>query len=836
VKSAARPENEVARLASLRAAKLLDTAAEREYDDVVTLAAKICGTPIALVSLVDDQRQWFKARVGLDATETPRDVAFCAHAILEDEVFIVGDAQQDDRFFDNTLVTSGPHVRFYAGAQLRAPDGNALGTLCVIDRVPRSLDAEQRAALEALARQVTSLISLRSQADELRDANRRLAKAARDLAQSEERFRLLVEQSTEMIIRYAPDGKRLYVSPASRELLGYEPEEMLGQIGFEIVHPDDAPAVMAAYARALGGENLVSVAPYRSRRKDGRYGWFETSVRVVRDEAGAVLEMQATTRDVSARKRSERLLEAQHTMTRVLAESDALEQATPLVVETMCRAAGCDAGVIWEVDTPEGLLRCAGVGGLHAADAADLRARTQDTKIAYGEGPLGRVWATATASWGTTAETDGEPPRSPLATTRELRAVFALPLLVSGAVVGLVEIFGRTAQSTNKDVRATVEALCTQIGSFLVRLRARELEHRLVRVLETTSDFVGIADGRGRSIYLNRAGRRLLEIPEAAPITDYRLEEYQPEWANTFLKEVVVPRAMRDGTWSGEFSYRTTSGREIPVSQVTIAERRARGTIAFFASVARDITEMKKVEKLKSEFVSTVSHELRTPLTSIRGALGLLEGGVVGDLSAEAREVVQIARSNSERLIRLINDLLDLEKIEAGRLELRLGEVSSREIVREALSGMKAVADGAAVRLERDVTAEATLRADLDRVVQVLVNLLSNAVKFSPRDSTVLLRTVPRDGRFRFEVVDHGPGIPEALRGKLFRKFQQLDGSDSRAKGGTGLGLSISKAIVEQMGGTIGLDSVVGQGTTFWFELPAAAVSANARASSNPPG
>jgi PAS domain S-box-containing protein len=466
------------------------------------------------------------------------------------------------------------------------------------------------------------------------------------------------------------------------------------------------------------------------------------------------------------------------------------------------------------------LLRCAGAGGILRADATALRGKNHDLKIAYGDGTLGRVWATATPSWGNAPGEDDDLPRAPKSSPGDLESVFAVPLVVDGAVVGVVEIFGRSVQATNRDVRVTVEALATQIGSFLVRLHAREHEQRLVRVLETTSDMVGITDGRGRAIYLNKAGRRLLEIPDAAPVADYSVEEYQPAWANQLLVEEVIPTAMRAGTWSGEFSYLSASGREIPVSQVTIAERRARGTVAFFASVARDITELKKVEKLKSEFVSTVSHELRTPLTSIRGALGLLEGGVVGSLPEGAREVVQIARSNCERLIRLINDLLDLEKIEAGRLELRLRDVRSSDVVREALAAVEGVAEAAAVTLESDVQGNALLRADPDRVVQVVINLLSNAVKFSPPGTTVLVRTERRETRLRVEVIDHGPGIPEAQWGMLFRKFQQIDASDTRAKGGTGLGLSISKAIVEQHGGTIGLTSAVGHGSTFWFELP----------------
>ncbi len=159
--SAPLPADEKERLDELRQYKILDTLAESEYDDLVYLASKICGTPIALVSLVDQDRQYFKARVGLEVSETPRDVAFCAHAILKPELMVVNDAKADERFADNPLVKSDPNIRFYAGTPLITPAGHAMGTLCVIDRVPRTLDKAQRESLLALGRQVEALLSLR---------------------------------------------------------------------------------------------------------------------------------------------------------------------------------------------------------------------------------------------------------------------------------------------------------------------------------------------------------------------------------------------------------------------------------------------------------------------------------------------------------------------------------------------------------------------------------------------------------------------------------------------------------------------------------------------------
>lgn len=222
-----------------------------------------------------------------------------------------------------------------------------------------------------------------------------------------------------------------------------------------------------------------------------------------------------------------------------------------------------------------------------------------------------------------------------------------------------------------------------------------------------------------------------------------------------------------------------------------------------------------------SEFTSTLSHELRTPLTSISGALRLIEAGRAGELSPQASSLVNIAYSESERLIRLVNDILDLGKIEEGKFELKLAEVAVPDLIAPAVNAVQGLINERSIKLEQQILSDAILRCDPDRIVQTLVNFLSNAIKFSPDHCSVIIKISNVSNSItKFEIIDFGCGIPGDQIPKLFARFQQVDSSNNREKTGSGLGLAISKSIIEQHGGRIGVHSKPESGSTFWFELP----------------
>ena len=290
------------------------------------------------------------------------------------------------------------------------------------------------------------------------------------------------------------------------------------------------------------------------------------------------------------------------------------------------------------------------------------------------------------------------------------------------------------------------------------------------------------------------------------------LAHHKAQLAQTLLSRV--------DHFTTEIRLRHKHGHVIPVLLRGHIQRDAQGMAQRISGTIMDLTERKRVEQMKNDFVSTVSHELRTPLTSISGALGLIVGGALGEAPAAMRQMLEIAHRNSLRLGHLINDLLDMEKIAAGKMAFELREHSVGRLLEEALASNQALFDQHGVRCTLRHPTDALVWVDALRLQQVLGNFLSNAVKFTPEGGEVSLHSSLHGSRVRISVTDQGPGIPEAFRARVFEKFAQADASDSRQKSGTGLGLAITKELIERMGGTVGFDCRAGEGTTFWCELP----------------
>lgn len=396
--------------------------------------------------------------------------------------------------------------------------------------------------------------------------------------------------------------------------------------------------------------------------------------------------------------------------------------------------------------------------------------------------------------------------------------VFQDIFLIQGIALSVREMQHSAANTAR--LERTNELVEKAVADATEKLIEGEIElHRLAAVVQQSGDAIVSMSMDGTVRSWNHGAERLYQYT-AEEMIGYL---YNPPLPDALKKEhnALLKRIRKGETVeSVETLVYRKDGSLVDVSLTVSPIRGADNQINAFAAVARDITQKKIAEKRISEFYSVISHELRTPLTSIRGALALISAGIVEPGSTESNELIDIAQNSTSRLIRLINDILDLRKIEAGKFELNLVEISSKDLVELAVSSMQGFAEEKKVFLTTGVPIDYQVEVDQDRLTQVLTNLISNALKYAPEGTTVDVAAVMVNHSMRFMVTDTGPGIPLEYQGKLFGKFEQVDASDSRAKEGSGLGLAISKAIIEQHGGTISFESLPGIKTVFQFEVP----------------
>jgi len=398
------------------------------------------------------------------------------------------------------------------------------------------------------------------------------------------------------------------------------------------------------------------------------------------------------------------------------------------------------------------------------------------------------------------------------------------------------EVLGRRKDGIEVPIEVGLNPIHTREGllvlGVIVDITERRHAEEMFRLAVEASPSAMVMIDRNRvMVMVNTEVERLFgfrrEELVGKPVDAVVPERYRPECRQLLEDFMANPQARRIGGGRDLFGQRK-DGTEFPV-EVGLNPIRL-GEEVLILSVIVDISERERAERLKDEFVSTVSHELRTPLTSISASLGLLVGSADANLPPAAKRLITIAQSNSQRLVRLINDILDIEKIESGEVVFDLKPVEVRSLVEQAVEVNRALAASSGVKLRLEPSADCEVRADPDRLTQVITNLLSNAIKYSPQDAEVAVAIEDRGDRVRMTVRDHGPGIPQSFRSRIFEKFAQADAPNGRQKGGTGLGLSIVKQIVLRLGGEVGFADAPGGGTIFFVELPRLAPAGHADA------
>jgi PAS domain S-box-containing protein len=409
-----------------------------------------------------------------------------------------------------------------------------------------------------------------------------------------------------------------------------------------------------------------------------------------------------------------------------------------------------------------------------------------------------------------------------------VRSLLCTPLFEAGRAVGALKVMGTAPNAFDEDDQYLLSLLAGSLGAALGRqlvLQSLKNSEEIFRTaMETAPIGNALVTPEGRFLSVNHALCELLGYTEDELLANDFQSITHPE--DVLLDLVLVQRCL-----SGEIDryrlekrYFHKSGRTVWALLSVALVRHSNGQPSYFVAQIQDTTEQREVERVKSEFISVVSHELRTPLTSIRGSVGLVLGAHAAVLPESARRFLEIASSNCERLMTLINDILDIEKIASGNMRFEMQPRVLADIVRKAVDAAEGYGQRLNVRFELNAPcSDIRIVVDEERLLQVLTNLLSNAAKFSPAEGTVQVSVAGSHDGVRICVIDRGPGIPADFHDRIFGKFSQADSSSTRRAGGTGLGLHISRQIVERMGGRIGFDTVLGSGTTFWVEFAQAA-------------
>jgi len=587
-----KPADEAQRLEALRRLKVLDTPPEERFDRLTRLAQSLLGVPTALVSLVDADRQWFKSRQGLDAKETPRDVSFCAHAILGAEPFVVPDATKDPRFADNPLVLGAPNVRFYAGVPLRLSTGEAMGALCVVDRIPRTLDAKRLQLLRDLGALV---------ANELEGAT--LEVALSSVREQEARYQALLDETTDLVLAVDGDGRLLDVNKALLAALGRTLPEALALGVSGLLDPESRTLGTETLARALGeGERGAFDLTFLTKTGDRVLARGRASLTL---GPGRGARARLVLRDVTAQTRSEKRLAAQFAATKALAEATTWRAGLEGLLRGVGAATGWSAAGAWEVDHATGELYCADFWTADAKSTPFTR-RSRELRLKSGAGLPGRAWRDAEPVWVPDVAADPDFPRAEEAAADGVRSALAVPVELDGKVEGVLEFFAASKARPDAELADLFASIGLQLGEFLRRRRA---DAALLRAAKETRDLQTALDASAIVAVTDAAGRITRVNDRLVRITGYSREELigvthkllnSGTHPDAFFKRLWETVAS-GRTWRGEIRNLDRSGAAYWVDTTITPFLDESGKPVRYVAISHDITERKLSEGRAAE-------------------------------------------------------------------------------------------------------------------------------------------------------------------------------------------------------------------------------------------
>ena len=676
-----------------------------------------------------------------------------------------------------------------------------------------------------------------------------------DLRHSEANLDMLVSQVRDYaILNLDPHGHVITWTVGAVRIHGFTEDQILGRSHAAFYPPEDVdagrPWQLLEKARS---EGRATDEGWRVRRDGSRF-WASVVLTALRDETGALRGFGKVTQDITERREAElalarqaRTLELLGTVATASNAASSVEDALTATLEAFCDYGGWELAHAYLADHDTGVLQHSEWHSVVPGSCAEFRARTEVLPVAELGLPRS-VFDEARPQWVDRLDERAQLGRVVQGTAAGIVSGCAFPLMIREEPVGVLEFFSTEMRELDSATIQIMRHLGTQLGRVVERARAehhlgrhalelRRLSKRLETVLNSAGEGIYGVDDTDHVTFINEAG---------AALVGRRRDEIIGEAVTSVLPSEVdtIPRRTATGTRPGAIPASqpvpspSPAGAAAPLATRVLGRHtRADGT-SFDSEwisapivtegvesgavvVFRDVSEQRAVERMKDQFLAVVSHELRTPLTSIRGALGLLGGGAAGDLPVAAGRMVDLATVSTNRLIRLVTDILDIERLAAGQMTLYPQHADTTTLVAASLQDTAAVVAERRVRI--DVEGQpAQVVADPDRAIQVLTNLITNAVKFSDPGSVVEVSTRRTGRQVCFEVRDHGPGLPEDQLEVVFEPFRQADASDTRRHGGTGLGLAICRGLVEQHGGRIWGGNHPEGGAQFAFTLPLA--------------
>lgn len=801
------PTTEHLRQAALDNSGLLDSGAEERFDRLTRMACNIFDVPIALVSLIDRDRQWFKSCQGLAVPETSRDISFCGHAILHSDTFVIEDTLNDERFSDNPLVTDAPFIRFYAGAPLHSSDGYRLGTLCLIDREPRTFSERDQNLLRELADCVEREANLQADSElnaQIKQQNNALS-VLNSLAldpetNDDERIRKALRLGCEYL-----DMPQATVSEITGDvytILWFDaPEDSGLEAGLSLPLADTYCAITINQQKSLAIAHMAN-SPYKGHPCYGQFGlesYLAAHVRV-QDRLFGTLNFS------SFSPRLNGFSDTEITFVTLLARLIAGVIERQLSIRTLTKLVEQTPGMLYQFrQWPDGRISFP----FASPRIRDIYGVSPEVAATDAQQVLSRIHPE-----------DFEGISASIARSAEQLTGWQYQYRAINRAGQWRWVEGRSTPERLADNSTLWHGYITDIhDKKQAQINLQQSEQQLRNLFDLSPIGIGLSDLRSS---------RFLDVNDALlRPTGYTYEELTaidfghliPGGFREFRTRAMteLTKTGRYGPFEQEIIRRDGSSYHTVIQGLRITG--ADGQPLLW-SLVEDISERKKIELMKSQFISTVSHELRTPLTSIIGSLGLAASGALGDLPEEADRMIDIATRNSNQLKLLIDDLLDMEKLVSGKMPIYLQPEPLSSAVQETADQLDTYAIDRCITVRfANHTAGQLAMIDRQRFGQALSNLLSNAIKFSPPGNDVVITSRDTGNCLRIQVTDKGMGIPDNFRSRIFQKFAQADSSDTRGSGGTGLGLAITRELMSQMNGQVGFESEKGKGSTFWLEV-----------------